>query len=302
MRRGFLLRPKTRLPAPPDSSRDRDLNSKTSHADPVLTTSSDAIPYLPPELSDRIIDQLHDNLHALKSCSRVCRNWLPRSRFHYFRAVELTWSNGPRFAALLSQNPGIGALVRVVSTFITDEEDENPKSLLRALPEIALKLPNVDKLTLRGYGEYTASPFRNFTNVRELRVHGCEISSLDDFVALICYLPKLETLSCVQALIGLTPIVKRPTSERPRPNIRRLEFHATRIDPTEFTQWLMSENMHKSVEEMSLRPLHVLALRPVGEFISAVGSSLKELDIALINTAILYSGIFGGEFITHEVG
>ena len=37
-------------------------------------------------------------------------------------------------------------------------------------------------------------------------------------------------------------------------------------------------------------------MQPVGNFISTVGPSLKELEIALINTAILSAGVFAGKY------
>lgn len=293
MRRGFLLSSRSRAQEiRPGSVATPPNISVVNHAS---TNSTVAIPHLPPELSDRILDHLHDDLLTLNSCSRVCRAWLPRSRFHYFHAIELTSYAGARFADILTTNPHIGTLVHLVGIRILDRSDGDSNSLMRALPPIALRLPNVEKLTLHGDGEYTAPPFRNFTNVRELRIVGCEIPAFDDFIGIICFLPKLEILSCSRALIGLTSIVKRPSTELPRPRIKRLEFITTRIDPTEFTQWLIDEKMYDSIEEILLRPLHVLAMHPVGNFVSKVGPSLKEFDIALIETAILNSGMFGGK-------
>ncbi|EMD31055.1 hypothetical protein CERSUDRAFT_78473 [Gelatoporia subvermispora B] len=41
---------------------------------------------LPPELTDRIIDCLHDECDALKSCSLTCRAWLPTARLHLMKS------------------------------------------------------------------------------------------------------------------------------------------------------------------------------------------------------------------------
>ncbi|KAI0654467.1 hypothetical protein C8Q70DRAFT_521308 [Cubamyces menziesii] len=40
---------------------------------------------LPCDIAYLIIDQLHDDGAALKACALVCREWLPRSRYHLFR-------------------------------------------------------------------------------------------------------------------------------------------------------------------------------------------------------------------------
>ncbi|KAF9789269.1 hypothetical protein BJ322DRAFT_977721, partial [Thelephora terrestris] len=39
---------------------------------------------LPPEILDRVIDFLHDDLDALKQCSLVTRSFVPRTRTHLF--------------------------------------------------------------------------------------------------------------------------------------------------------------------------------------------------------------------------
>jgi hypothetical protein len=49
-----------------------------------------AIPVFPNEIFDTIIDHLHNDKWALLRTCLVCRAWLPSSRYHQFRRVELT--------------------------------------------------------------------------------------------------------------------------------------------------------------------------------------------------------------------
>jgi hypothetical protein len=42
------------------------------------------------EVVDMIIDHLHDHKHDLQSCALVAHAWLPASRFHLFRSIELS--------------------------------------------------------------------------------------------------------------------------------------------------------------------------------------------------------------------
>ncbi|KAI0334067.1 hypothetical protein GY45DRAFT_144269 [Cubamyces sp. BRFM 1775] len=44
-------------------------------------------PLLPSDVAYLVIDQLHDDGQTVKTCSLVCREWLPRSRCHLFRDV-----------------------------------------------------------------------------------------------------------------------------------------------------------------------------------------------------------------------
>jgi hypothetical protein len=48
---------------------------------------------VPPELTDRIIDFLHSDRKALKTCALVCKSWIPSSRLHLFETLYLTTSN-----------------------------------------------------------------------------------------------------------------------------------------------------------------------------------------------------------------
>ncbi|KAJ7205646.1 hypothetical protein C8J57DRAFT_1734593 [Mycena rebaudengoi] len=44
---------------------------------------------LPQELTEAILDNLHDNEHALVQCSLVCRTWAPATRYHLLSRVDL---------------------------------------------------------------------------------------------------------------------------------------------------------------------------------------------------------------------
>lgn len=68
---------------------------------------------LPPELVDEIIDYLHHNIRALKACSLTHRTWLPRSRYHLFRALRFRKFGVDAFR--LSSAPEIAQYVREVT-------------------------------------------------------------------------------------------------------------------------------------------------------------------------------------------
>ncbi|KAJ7877013.1 hypothetical protein B0H13DRAFT_2195037, partial [Mycena leptocephala] len=44
---------------------------------------------LPQELTDKIIDGLHDDMPSLRDCSLVCWAWVPATRFHLFSDITL---------------------------------------------------------------------------------------------------------------------------------------------------------------------------------------------------------------------
>ncbi|KAJ7275722.1 hypothetical protein C8J57DRAFT_1311527 [Mycena rebaudengoi] len=53
------------------------------------TQSSTQSYYLPPELTDAIVHNLHDDKRALLRCSQVCRGWVPVTRYYLFSRVRL---------------------------------------------------------------------------------------------------------------------------------------------------------------------------------------------------------------------
>lgn len=71
--------------------------------------------YLPAELRDFVIDHLQDDGATLHACSLICRAWLPRSRYHIFRRVQIEpGRRGIAFRALLEGNPDLGKYVQDV--------------------------------------------------------------------------------------------------------------------------------------------------------------------------------------------
>jgi hypothetical protein len=53
------------------------------------TSGRNMIPAILQELSDVILDFLHNDVAALCSAGLVCRSWLPASRFHLFSEIDL---------------------------------------------------------------------------------------------------------------------------------------------------------------------------------------------------------------------
>jgi hypothetical protein len=76
-------------------------------------------PRLPSEITDRIIDFLHDSQTDLRTCALVCRTWLASSRFHLFEKIHIN-SAGGYFACrklykAIQQSPDIALHVRALT-------------------------------------------------------------------------------------------------------------------------------------------------------------------------------------------
>ena len=148
---------------------------------------------LPAEILDLIIDHLHDEPNALKTCCVVSKSWVPRTRRHLFAHVKLyaleshveRWkkafpdpSNSPAHhtrTLTVNGTPGIGS------------PNESVDGWIRAFR-------NVVHLDLSFVGRVAFFQFRGFPPaVRSLRLSSSILEAFD----LICSFPLLEDLSLV---------------------------------------------------------------------------------------------------------
>ena len=91
------------------------------------------LPAIPQELSDTILDFLHDDMAALCSAGLVCRSWLPASRFHLFSDIELNRQiNGHRvlLEAVCAECSTIPPYIRYLEIY-GDESQFVDETLLR---------------------------------------------------------------------------------------------------------------------------------------------------------------------------
>ena len=59
-----------------------------SHSDAKEWASAEALPKLPAELCDSVVDYLYEDKSALRACALVCKAWVPASTFHLFSSFS----------------------------------------------------------------------------------------------------------------------------------------------------------------------------------------------------------------------
>ena len=67
----------------------RTHHSSSSYIESTYTRVKNMLPVIPQELSDTILDFLHNDAASLCSAGLVCKSWLPASRFHLFSDIQL---------------------------------------------------------------------------------------------------------------------------------------------------------------------------------------------------------------------
>ncbi|KAF9263749.1 hypothetical protein L218DRAFT_987391 [Marasmius fiardii PR-910] len=104
----------------------------------LMRSKLSSISMLPQELVDQIIDHLHNDISSLKSCTLVCRAWLPTSRLHLFSKIRL---DIPR--TLLDEHHHVSTKRNVES--LVHKPCQRLHSLLKQNPGI---IPHIHELTL----------------------------------------------------------------------------------------------------------------------------------------------------------
>ncbi|TDL19487.1 hypothetical protein BD410DRAFT_792104 [Rickenella mellea] len=154
-----------------------------------------------PELTDNIIDHLHDNRPALCSCSLVCRSWLPSSRFHLFSTVVLCFIDiNTGLPMICSQSSTIAPYVRHL------ELEDGWNGWRRWLNDALPKLPNFGALKSLALGhidwaQLTREPRRRDRLIglsrclNHLALEYVKFETMDQVLDLFYVAPSLEKVS-----------------------------------------------------------------------------------------------------------
>lgn len=210
-----------------------------------------AQPLMPPELTDLIIDFLHDDHTGLKNCGLVCRQWLPTAQYHFFRTISsIQLDHGKKFLKLLESSPHIG---RYVHTLV----DLSPKPY----GDVAKYLVNLHTLDL-SYSmldrfEELTKMLSHLASLRELRLFHC--------------LFQVENIEMVTAPI----------------DIDTLRITVPSFDVAEFMEWAATANMFQRVQTFSFigRGGHSNENLGLCSLLSTTATTLRNIDLSTLNSA-----------------
>jgi len=253
---------------------------------------------IPPELSDRVIDFLHDERDALKACSLTCKAWLPASRFQLWNRVVLRYSgDGTDYAEFLKGSPAItSCIVDLTVEFPTDRNHDNSKAaeakwMTETLIPIFSTLRILQQLTFVGavFGAdgFLASIYPNLSTAKVVQLSMCHFSNFSPFVELVWSCPLLENLRIdtitFDQVDAYTP---RPPSV-PRPELKFLVIiYYSSVHMPVVIDWLVSEGFCTHVGFLVVFQQHI-ECPAITRLLPAVGSNLRHLSVsyALLPTA-----------------
>ncbi|EMD32799.1 hypothetical protein CERSUDRAFT_77176 [Gelatoporia subvermispora B] len=229
------------------------------------------MPMLPPELTDRIIDFLHDDLGGLHNCSLTCRSWVAAARLHLFHTVKLdTARKYHTFDQILLLSPHLGLYVRNLTL------DMSPQPPSPAFISITSRLGAVTTLRLQGWVKHIhQEAFAAIGPVTDLTILG-SFSELWDVPALFEAYPRLESLTLWSVLYDCIGGRKaRSVKLAPLSNLRRLCMDGG----SEFLTYSILLNALPHLESLSFTAYHAFDTSVLCRLLRSLGAGLKELEM-----------------------
>jgi F-box domain len=243
---------------------------------------------VPIEIVAEIIRHLQHHEVTLRSCSLVCRTWVPLSRRHLFSSIHFDHSNVSAFVALLNSGSSIGAFVQQVTI---RREMTHPLWMKEALPVLSSYLhPTSLNLNIQNsfhldYLFFEAEGYlmfkENLSIFREAFRETVQLTlSLDcdtfvEGVQVVCSFPLLESLEVHGDWSpGLHALAHVPCD---LPNLpSRVRNVACFQGSSAFFLWLLRQPHPLSVLNLSLRDTYIT--ETVKSYIQTLGDTLEHLS------------------------
>lgn len=254
-------------------------------------------PFLPLELTHRIIDSLHNDIATLRICSHTHRTWTQATYVHLFRSIVISsleaWG---RLRDILITSPSIGTCI--IRVAIDGQRGYLPWAIrneadLQLELTLAYHLRNIRSLeliaiALRDSKDAVSKYIRtNFLQVEEVRLSS--ISAPTPTVLQECVLTPRTKLVSV-SLSNTT--VSDPIGGRA---MELLRYHSLEIDRFAFSMpmdlhhnWMFhheedDQYPKSNVEHLRIHDIHFQNVDFVAHALRVLGGTLKSLDLDIWN-------------------
>lgn len=229
------------------------------------------MPRLPRELTDMIIDFLHNDKHSLAACSLACWDFRPASLVHLMERIRLhEEARIQEFPAFLDSSPCIAPLIRSLDILDHPTWPLERMQRLEALPNLrslSFAETNIDT-HLVGFVQHWC------TQITTLSLQDSNCLSFHNMANLLVELTSLERLvldGLSWSYSGPSPL-SRITSDLCVVIIRHC-FLAAPI------RWFILHERLLPLHTLSLSTIVPNELPDIGNFLSWLGGSLRHLEL-----------------------
>ncbi|KAK0205067.1 hypothetical protein DFS33DRAFT_729964 [Desarmillaria ectypa] len=243
---------------------------------------------LPPELTDFIIDLLHNDLTSLSTCALVCSQWLARSRFNGFATARLWPWRAAEFFRLLKA-PGC-TFASYISRIEFDDNATRPSMenipFDRVLKFNSLtRVSNVRVIRL-AHLDWTAYPIPDqnhiiyllgqFARLEQLELDSLVSHDLRTIVQILCRFPVLQHFSAhLQFSKYLEHAVQSAEQLHIPPGLKTVELNADEGIPVFLA--CLGAARSPDIHTIRLRNITVDDLPYVRRALDTLGSNLRHL-------------------------
>lgn len=260
-------------------------------------------PRFPPELSDMIIDYLHEDDSSLAQTAMVCRAWLFRSRVHLFKRVVVT-RDFLAFAELLLASPHVGPYIQQLvlqgrrCDFASVSPNREAVVLEPALlASILLRLPRLRSLQLLEVSFHGAAtlPYLPSIKLSELVIMnvGSTVDSTDDLLHVLGLFSDIGHL-CISSV---TQVVEHddPFLQGTLHIPRALKVASLKLEDVPTSTYLRVLRRTESVKTLHTVDADCVDLEDMealSELLQQTGPSMEEL---MVNLAQCFNDFADGE-------
>ncbi|GJE87620.1 F-box protein [Phanerochaete sordida] len=247
---------------------------------------------LPNELSDYIVDFLHDDRQSLKSCSLTCRSWYPAARFHLYDRVYLS---SPAAACtlqeLLHESPYVGqftqhlVMAKVAPQATPDpHKDNGQEPALRTWEPLFSALPNVHQLGISWLEidiAFQSALLHNFVQTTELTLQYCRFPSFGGFASVLHSFPSLQqcTLRGISWETSPELLLSDPVEERAAHICIKNLTLGRDLDLQLLVEWLLQEHICDELESISACLAYESDAIMLGELLRVSAPTLKHVEL-----------------------
>jgi len=270
-------------------------------------------PILPWEITDFIIDHLHNDLPTLGVCSSVCSDWLSRSRYHTFSTVRLwPWRANAFFtlvagkactftnyitrveldalpppskslcnSARVTHNSAEKATRDIVDATLVFGDAMGQAHLARLAGVRSIAIRNVDWTTMApAQQRLLRNRLAELAHVRRLEIIDATFHDLREVVRIVESFPKLECLKAgvvftkyLDYAIGSAATLRLPDQ------LRSLELGTENSIPVVLTS-LIAQGKSSSVQALTLKDVQAFDLPYIHSTLQQGGQIMQHVSIA----------------------